>query len=60
MTPSTDELARELIKLENTYRAYARSPEYTPSELWHPTPCGFMAKYQRRVKQIQRAMAARQ
>ena len=57
MTANATELVRELVKLESDYRDYSRRPEFKLAEVWHPTPGGFMEKYQMRVKELQQEIA---
>lgn len=58
MTATATELVRELVKLESDYRDYSRRPEFKLTEVWHPTPGGFMEKYQVRVKELQKEIAS--
>lgn len=57
MNASETELVQELVKLERDYGAYSRTPEYKSAEIWHPSPGGFMEKYQKRVKELQEEIA---
>lgn len=57
MNVTETELVQELVKLERDYRAFARTSEYKTAEIWHPTPGGFMEKYQKRMKELQEEIA---
>jgi len=57
MSTSADELARELSKLQQEFRAYAQRPEFSYAELSAPAAGSFLEHYRSRTAEIQNALA---